>query len=178
MLKTTKYSHPFQPHVKTLAERIWKKAVQLEPALIPLRPEIPMLIVMPYLINGYNRNPGHYSPKENLIVGHMHFAKVTQIAMALFVVHELTHWVQVRLPCYRPTRDTHTHASWSMACWIVGQAIGLDKPLDFYKPLTSTRDKETKQIMKTQRAGALTLQELHHFPRIKEIPQEMVEALL
>ena len=166
MLTTTKYLHPLQPQVNELAETIWNKAVQLEPSLQSLNPEIPALIMMPYLLNGYNRNPGHYSPDTNLIVGHMHYATATQTEMMHFVIHELTHWVQIKLPIYRPTRDTHTHTSWSKACWIVGHAFGFDKPLEFYKPMISVRDEETKRPMKVQREGSLTKKQLHGFPRI------------
>ena len=79
------------------------------------------------------------------------------------IIQELTHWLQHRLSNYRPTRDTHTHISWSDACWLVAKSLGNEKERIYYRPLISKRD-EDGVLRKVQCEGSLTPKELHHCP--------------
>ena len=176
-LKTTQHIDPRQPEVNSWAELIWAQATIMVPELlVNTAPEVPALFTVG-LINGYNRNPGHYDPARNLIVAHMPFTRKldTEQHWQHLIVHELTHWLQLNLSNYRPTRDTHTHTSWSTACWVVGEAVTggrLAHEAAYYRPHTSKRDEAGKPTRVAKKAGtALTARELHHFPNC--VPAEM-----
>lgn len=170
MLKTQAYDHPLQPTVNAYAKLIWDTAlVMMEGNLTETDPIVPRLISIGFLISGYARNPAHYVPgeKENLIITNLMFDKHTPNLNDWhnLIIHELCHWLQHRLRNYRDTRDTHTHISWSTACWVAAHAVTggeFDKPMDYYRPIKSVRI--DKKIRKRQRDGSLTLVELHHFP--------------
>ena len=167
-LLTTTYIHPMQPYVTRVANMVWAKAQHMIPEMLPCQPSlIPMLIGMPHLINPYCRNPGHYDPSTNIIVAHMeyHRSLKSETKWRQLIIHELTHWLQLQLNNYKSTRDTHTHISWSTACWVVGEAVTntqFKKELNFYRSLKSVRVNGI--IEKQQRQGSLTLVQLHHFP--------------
>jgi hypothetical protein len=162
MLEETQYRHPLQDWTTKLATRIWQTVLDSELILTEHEPKAPQVIFLGFLINGYARNPGHYVPDSNLIVINQRHKTLGMNERAT-ITHELAHWLQHRLEAYRPTRDTHTHVSWSMACHHITQVLTESEwDLQYFKPMKSTRI-DGKPVRR-QREGALTLKELHHWP--------------
>lgn len=163
MLPQTQYRHPLQDWTNSLASHIWESVLKSNLNIIDGTPEVPQIIFLGSLITGYARNPGHYDPVGNLIVLNQRH-KTLEMDEKTSITHELCHWLQHRLVSYRPTRDTHSHSSWSTACHHITKVLTRKNwdPL-YFKPLITTRDGE--KTVKVQRKGSLTPKKLHHWPR-------------
>lgn len=147
-------------------------AEQLERQYPGAELETPMIIALPAGIGPYNRNPGYWDHHSNSIVAYQDWGRqllakgIHAACLKPFVTHELAHLYQYRILGYskKSTVNAHRDKTWAEACFIATNnlwpELGLQR--DVFSCWTSQRI-EGKPV-RSQRPGALTDTELHHWP--------------
>lgn len=149
--------------------------------------DVPFLVALPSGIHPYNKVSAYYDLTANAVVLyqqrgcdalHMALQKKPSVSLEVHntLIHELAHWYQFNFlldgnPI--PEGKVHSHHTWSEACHLITSRLIKKSPYDLnhFKPLISKR--EGKNIVKAKRENALTLVELHAFPRsIQEFTQK------